>query len=433
MGTDLSIIRDTTCRRVTSTNEHSLPRPTPMRVLVSAFACEPGQGSENEVGFQAARAAASAHEVWLLTLSPNVPSIRRALENDPVGSRIHVEGVDFGVSGEEFDHLSMLRFQRFYDRWQRDVGKRALALDRVVGFDVVHHVTLASYWTRAGVAILDKPFVWGPVGGGVNPPLRLMTELGPRGVVEDVGRMLVRPVVARLPPIRHAKTVSRVAFAQNKATKRALGDSRRIVILSNALAAGVKGYRSPTRRSAEILVVGRLLPWKGPALALRMMRHVRHPGALLRFCGDGPERRRLQRMARRWGLTSRIAFDDWIPRDALLSEIAGAGVLVHPSLHEEAGLCIAEALSLGTPVVCLDHGGPAELVRCWPDAASARIPPTTPEETARKLAAAVDAFLATPAPIPDRPSDGMTSFRERLLWAYDTAVERRGVVGRIHR
>src|SRR5215207_1391336 len=123
-GTDLSTIPDTTSRRVTSTNEHSLPRLSPMRVLVSAFACQPGQGSENEVGFQAVRAAASAHEVWLLTLPPNVPVIRRALADDPVGRRVHVDGIEFGVRGEEFDDLSMARFQHLYDRWQQDVGER---------------------------------------------------------------------------------------------------------------------------------------------------------------------------------------------------------------------------------------------------------------------------------------------------------------------
>lgn len=396
--------------------------PTPsLRVLVSAFACEPGKGSENEVGFQAVRAAASVHEVWLLTLRANVHPIQRALADDPVGRRVRVEGLDFGVSGEQFDHLSMARFQRLYDRWQRGAGARAVALDRSVGFDVTHHVTLASYWTRAGVAIVRKPLVWGPVGGGVNPPAGLTMELGPRGIAEDVGRILIRPLIARLPPIRHARSVSRVAFAQNEATKRALGGGRRVVILSNGLAADVDGYRLPTRRSAEILVVGRLLPWKGPALALRMMRYVKHPSALLRFCGDGPERARLQRIARRWGVTSRVSFDDWIPRDALLGEIAGAGVLVHPSLHEEAGLCIAEALSLGTPVVCLDHGGPTELIRHWPDMPSVAILPTTAEETARRMAEAVDGFLASPPPIRERPSGRTTLFRDRILWAYEIA------------
>ena len=42
----------------------------------------------------------------------------------------------------------------------------------------MHHVTLASYWTRTGVAAVEKPLVVGPVGGGVDPPLRLFPDAG---------------------------------------------------------------------------------------------------------------------------------------------------------------------------------------------------------------------------------------------------------------
>ena len=36
-----------------------------MKVLLSALACEPGKGSELEVGFQTMLAAASKHDVWV--------------------------------------------------------------------------------------------------------------------------------------------------------------------------------------------------------------------------------------------------------------------------------------------------------------------------------------------------------------------------------
>ena len=77
---------------------------------------------------------------------------------------------------------------RASDRWQEDAAVRALQLDRQIDFDVVHHVTPASYWTRAGVSVVKKPLIWGPIGGGVGPPMRLIPELGPRGMLEAVAR-----------------------------------------------------------------------------------------------------------------------------------------------------------------------------------------------------------------------------------------------------
>jgi glycosyltransferase involved in cell wall biosynthesis len=98
-------------------------------------------------------------------------------------------------------------------------------------------------------------------------------------------------------------------------------------------------------------------------------------------------------------------------------------VLLHPALHEQAGLSVAEALVLGTPVVCLDHGGPAELVRWWPTGHVALIPPSNPESTASRLAAAVDAFLDEAPDSPKLPLAPVASFESTLLDMYDEAVE----------
>jgi glycosyltransferase involved in cell wall biosynthesis len=396
-----------------------------VRVLLSALACEPGKGSEPEVGFRAMLAAASRHDVWVLTASESIPALEEALSSDPRAHRIHLEGMPFGVGAERVVHLNAVGYHRRYDRWQRLASARALELDRQVGFDVVHHVTLASYWTRAGVANVGKPMVWGPIGGGVDPPLRLVPELGSRGVIEAAARVLGRPLIARLPQVRKTQRLATVILAQNPGTGRRLRGPGTMILLSNALAVQLDGAPAATPRTSELLFVGRLLPWKAPMLALRALRYVKHPDAVLRFCGDGPEDARLRRAARRWGLSGRIRFEGWMKRDRVLALLARAGALIHPSLHDEAPLCIAEALTLGTPVVCLDHGGPPEIVGQWPGRPSALVTPRGADPTARSIAAAVDRFLQRPPPTTDRLFAPRTSFEEELLWSYDQAVLRR--------
>jgi glycosyltransferase involved in cell wall biosynthesis len=390
-----------------------------MKVLLSALACEPGKGSEPEVGFRAMLAAASEHEVWVLTASQSIPALERALRSNPRAERIHLEGIPFGVHAETIVHLNAVGYHRRYEEWQRLAADRALELDARVGFDVVHHVTLASYWTRAGVAAVRKPLVWGPIGGGVDPPLRLVSELGLRGIVEAAARVVARPLIARLPPIRRTQRVAALILAQNPGTGRRLRSRGTVKLLSNALAVELDGVPIPKTRTTDLLFVGRLLPWKAPILALRTLRHLRHPRAVLRFFGDGPEQSRLERMARKWGLSDRLRFEGWLPRDDVLSALASAGALLHPAVHEEAGLCIAEALTLGTPVVCLDHGGPAEIVGQWRGRPSALVAPRGAEATARSIAAAVDHFLLHPPDPASGPVGAGTSFQDELLWSYE--------------
>ena len=50
-----------------------------MKILVSAYACEPGKGSEPGAGWLWARAAARRHEVWVLTRANNREAIEAAL------------------------------------------------------------------------------------------------------------------------------------------------------------------------------------------------------------------------------------------------------------------------------------------------------------------------------------------------------------------
>jgi glycosyltransferase involved in cell wall biosynthesis len=249
-----------------------------------------------------------------------------------------------------------------------------------------------------------------------------MTELGVRGTLDDLARIISRRLLARLPPMRLAPDTAVVVLAQNREIARRLRASAPIQVLPNATAVELDGIQAEGERTRDLVLVGRLLAWKGGHLALRALRHVSNRDTVLRVYGQGPDLRRLERAARRWGLVGRVRFESWLPRDALLPEIARAGVLVHPSLHDDAPLSVAEALSLGTPVVCLDHGGPAEVVRRWPTSPARRIKPAGPTVTARRIAEAIDGFLANPPPLLSAPVRPDVSFAESLLEAYEQAA-----------
>jgi glycosyltransferase involved in cell wall biosynthesis len=392
-----------------------------MKVLLSAFSCEPWRGSEPEVGFRTLLAAAEQHEVWVLTSATGMPALTRFLADDPLRERIHLVPQEAVPPGEDEGRLGLVRFHRMYDRWQRRVAPLALELDRRVAFDLVHHVTIATVWTRTGAAAVPKPLVWGPVGGGVHPPAALVTELGWRGGAEDLVRAVSRKVLTRLPHARAAPRRAAVVFAQNALTAAIVRTTAPVRVLSNSTAADVSHVPPVRARSTDFLFVGRLVPWKGTMLALRAFRYLEDDRARLRFFGSGPDSDRLARAARRWGVTDRVRFEGWQPRDVMLGELAQAAALVHPSLHDEAGLSVAEALLLGTPAICLDHGGPAAVIRHWPDSPGHLVQPEGPEVTARRLAGAMAGCLAAPAPVLDEPRSD-PSFREAIQQAYLDAV-----------
>lgn len=400
-----------------------------MRVLISAYACEPDRGSEPEVGLQAVLTAAAQHDVWVITRENNLPSLQGFLEHHPLRSRIRLCGLDVeGLALRVKRRWGLAGMHWYYDLWQRRLSDLAIRLDREVDFDVVHHVTFATYWTRTGVARVAKPLVWGPVGGGVRPPLGLLPVMGPRGAAGDMTRVLIRPAMSRWSRARRTAGRAAVVLVQNPDTARRLGVKATALVLPNALVAGQlapQGRGSEAGAPPRLVTAGRLIGWKGIGLAIDALRRVDDPSATLDVYGTGPQETRLLRLRDKRGVTDRVRFHGVVPRGDLLAAMEAASTLVHPALHEEAGFVVAEALALGTPVVGLNRGGPPVIAGFFPEVPSRMVEPSTPGVTAARMAAAIDDLVGRRrVPPPQEPG---TPFGDALLAAYETAA--RGVTG----
>ena len=60
-----------------------------LRVLLSAYACEPGKGSEPGVGWNWVKQLARHEDVWVLTRSNNRGAIEQALRSEPRSAETH--------------------------------------------------------------------------------------------------------------------------------------------------------------------------------------------------------------------------------------------------------------------------------------------------------------------------------------------------------
>src|ERR1700737_2271302 len=115
-----------------------------LRILVSAYACQPGKGSEQGVGWNWVRQIATTHEVWVITRAKNCTPVERELARHPMPNA-HFAYFDlprwarFWKKGSRGMHL-------YYYLWQFAAYLFARRLHREIGFDVVHHVTFVNYW-----------------------------------------------------------------------------------------------------------------------------------------------------------------------------------------------------------------------------------------------------------------------------------------------
>ncbi len=331
-----------------------------LRVLISAYACGPLPEPEASAGWQVATAAATSYDVWVVTRPRFRAAIEAARTADPELHR-HLQ-VAYLDLPERIVRLKRrgVDLYWYYALWQRALGRRARSLHAAHRFDLAHHVTFANDWMPCGLtALRDVPLVWGPVGGSSTLPVaRLARWLGVRGTLTEIVRAVSTGAFRRLWGAPVAKRAALIV-AQNTDVGRVFeGSGSTVVVEPNACLDDLPTRDPSLVRPRHAVFAGRLLAWKGAAIAIEALTRPEAAGWTLTLYGDGYERGRLERLTDRLGLRGRVSFAGHRPRPEVLEAIARAEVFVFPSMHDQAGWVAAEASSMGCPVVCLPLGGP---------------------------------------------------------------------------
>jgi glycosyltransferase involved in cell wall biosynthesis len=339
-------------------------------ILAFAYDIDPDRGSEPGAGWASVRILAGFADVTVITRRPPPDADRTfASWTARIPEAGHVHFVSVRLAGDPAEDLPGTRPALWsrqphvgYMAWQFKAARTARRLQAATPFDIVWHLTWANGWFGSTLSSVDAPFVLGPIGGGVSPPWRLVAHLGPRGLSFELVRGIVRTVARHLNPLAHRSwRRARLILVQNRETLEWLpaGARAKARVFHNATV--VTPHERTRHRAADeppvALFVGRLVPLKGWRLALKAVAGL--PEWRLIVCGDGPEAGEVHRLVRDLGIEDRVDLRGWRDREDVLRIMAEeADVLLFPSLHDEAGLAVAEAAVIGLPIVCIDRGGP---------------------------------------------------------------------------
>jgi glycogen synthase len=133
----------------------------------------------------------------------------------------------------------------------------------------------------------------------------------------------------------------------------------------------------------RVLFVGRLAPQKGVDTLVAAAGLLKDPCAQVLLVGDGPERKALERETERLGVGDRLHFVGFVTHDRLPAAMAHADVLVLPSLYEELGTVLLEAMQAGLPIVASETGGILDVIEDGVN--GLLVPPGDPEALARGI------------------------------------------------
>lgn len=371
-----------------------------MKVLISAYSCEPGRGSERGVGWNVACEVAKHHEVWVLTRpDESKTAIEAELAVHPIPNLHFVyftmpfwqDSMRLGQSGAMQLHYYLWQVQAYF------VGRR---LHKEIGFDIVHHVTFVKYSAPSLLSFLPVPFVWGPVGGGESAPGKFWKDFSLRARLYELARDMVRNIGQRDPlvglTIRNSAVV-RATTDDTASRLYSMGASQvdivpEVGLLDEEISA-LNQFPLDPSPTIRFISMGRLLHWKGFHLGIKAFAQAGIADAEYWLVGDGPELANLKRLAVECGVADKVKFWGRLSREDTLERLGESHVLVHPSLHDSGGWVCVEAMASGRPVICLDLGGPAIQVT---EETGFKVAAQTPAQSVQDMAVVMQKLARNP-------------------------------------
>ena len=370
------------------------------RVLLLAYACGPGRGSEPGVDLHRALQTAKRYDTWVIWEGYWQESISRWLEEHGP-----VPGLHFVFVPHTRMELALRRLPGCYyhvlRQWQRRAFNEARQLHEEHRFDLVHQLTLCTFRETGYGWKLDAPFVWGPLGGTQNYPASFLSHAGLLGAVSESLRRIANGLQLRFSPrVRAALRRADVLLVANSTThehiRLAHGRDARLMVETGIDAQSVPAQREANAESSHHAPRPLRILWSGVMehrKALHVLLRALHeiPADVpyeLRILGKGPLEARWRKLARNLGVDRHCHWLGWVAHDKVADQYAWADAFAFTSLRDTMGTVVLEALCHGLPVVCFDHQGAGDVVD---GTCGVKVSPDDPEAA---IAAFRDAIVA---------------------------------------
>jgi len=335
-----------------------------MKVLISAYLCQPDYSSEAEIGWQWVNSLSKYNDIVVITKKPNF-----------------IEKIDRDISGkirfEYYDLPKIFNFMKkgdikhfiYYNLWQIGAYLRAKKLTKKEKFDLIHHLVYVNTWQPTYMPFLGLPFIFGPIGENSKVPIGIIKYYG-IGVIfrEAIGR-LIKKVGRDINPIMRliyrkadkiiainndVKNIISRKFWHKTLVCSAIGISLPNISLDNV---------SCCRSTFCVLYCGRFVYIKCPDIALLGFLKFAHKysDVELIMVGGGKMGRDLRSILKRYDGSQKVKLMGWVERKKVLEFMKECDVFIFPSF-EGGGMVVLEAMSYGKPVICLNYGGAKELI-----------------------------------------------------------------------
>ena len=367
-----------------------------LSILINAYACSPGMGSEPGMAWNWCVNLAKHCELHIITEGEFRDKIEAALKTLPQGKNMHFY---YNPVSDKIRRMCWnqgdWRFYKYYKKWQWKTYEMAMDICRHTHIDILHQLNMIGFrepgylWKIEGI-----PFVWGPIGG-----LKQFPEAYLKGA--ELKMQLFNRVKNRL-NIYQIQYDRRVTKALHKAALliSSIPDSYAtikkyqhlesvIIPETGCFDASDMSIGRFDEKVFHVMWVGKFDFRKQLPLALRTLAQAKNKNIVLEIYGTGNETQvdAAQQLAEELDINEQIVWHGNQSNHVVTVAMRRAQLFFFTSVSEDTSTVVLEAISNHLPVLCFNACGMASVID---EKVGCKVELTNPDQSVTDFAQALN-------------------------------------------
>ena len=341
------------------------------RILISAYACEPGGFSEPATAWEWVKLLSKKYDVEVITRQSNKKKINSNLKKKKIKIKIHYYDLNYRLlniikrknNSKSYFYFLIWQFLIFF-KFKKMIKKKK--------FDLIQHVTLSTLRFPSLLGILNKNFIFGSLGGSETVSYKILKTFNVKNILTETIRNLSNFYLRYSPLMNLSYKYSKLILVTKKENLNCINSKYHYKVrIHNSIAvkSNTRMYRKiyKIKKDFKLLFIGRLEEWKGVWILIDTFKKLKSIKTNKRFKlyirGSGPEEKRLKDFVNENSLSNDINFVSKLSEKNLAKLYKNSDLLFFPSLRENSGNVIIEAMSHGVVVTALNYGGPKNFIQ----------------------------------------------------------------------
>lgn len=362
-----------------------------LKVFVSAYACEPGLGSEIGIGWHWTQEMSKYFELWILTRKSNQTTIEMWMEKHGNPNNIHYVYYDL-PKAISFWKKGLRGVRLYYNLWQMRTNRIVKKTMRENDIKIYHLLTYGNSMWPASRYGMKQTFIWGPTGGADYIKGDFTKFYGPKSRVIEIVRRWIVKMLPITPSFRKRCKRANLILCKSTSMYNLVPEkykSKAKIFTDGAVDEEIlQKDVSPANSPLKYLTVGRMNVWRNFDVLVEAFTkaHNTNPNIELDILGDGKDYDRIKRLIGIREKENVIHLHGYVSMEEYIEYMKNADVVINSSYKEGSVTMSFDAMGLDKPLICIDTGG---YTRYFKEGSSIVIPRGTRDELIKGLKDAI--------------------------------------------